>query len=318
MDNFLGRIRSGAGKAAFEADKLRRVASVQSTINGLKKEVEKAYYQIGQVAYGLYGNGRITQPELKESCDRLAGLQTGITAHEQEIAAIRAEEFVEPQVSFSPQYGRICPNGHGAISAQDTFCQTCGAKAVYVPPPMPTLAGSIATCPNCGTPLTADARFCATCGQPTSKPSLTLVPDPAMGACPNCGVPFLPDAVFCAECGHRVEPDEVVESETVEPEESDMETEMSLAEEPLVSGWEEEVEETGETAVILEANEPAMDLLDEPLLETTAETPITAEEENSDETAKQKIGACPVCGSHLLSDAAFCAECGHQIESEEL
>ena len=45
MSSFLGRIKSGAGqvagKAAFEADKLRRIAAEQSAIKGLKDEVEK-------------------------------------------------------------------------------------------------------------------------------------------------------------------------------------------------------------------------------------------------------------------------------------
>lgn len=296
MDNFLGRIRSGAGKAAFEADKLRRVASVQSAINGLKKEVEKAYYQVGQVAYGLYGNGRITQPELQAACDQLAALQAKITAHEQEITAIRAEEFVEPlatQSQASTQYGRVCPNGHGAILEQDTFCQTCGAKAVYVPPPV--LAAGTAVCPHCNAPLASDARFCAMCGQPV--PPLAPVAQPAFAAatCVQCGAALLPDAIFCAECGHRVELAEVVEQETDTVEKSKPMPELANA--PESAGM--------ETATLEESPPETDDVLEsEKIVESGVETAVS------------DTITCPSCGAPVLPDAIFCLECGHQIGAE--
>lgn len=289
MDNFLGRIRSGAGKAAFEADKLRRVASVQSAINGLKKEVEKAYYQVGQVAYGLYGNGRITQPELKTACDQLAALQAKIAAHEQEIAAIRAEEFVEPQTTqsqTSAQYGRVCPNGHGAIPEQDTFCQICGAKAVYVPPPAPAVGTAV--CPHCNAPLASDARFCATCGQPVPSPAPVVKPASAAATCVQCGAALLPDAIFCAECGHRVKPAETIEQETAAVGEGTMPE--------LVDAF-----ESTELAVN-ESLPEADDVLE---LERIVESEM--------ETAVPKTNTCPSCGARLLSNTLFCLECGHQI-----
>jgi predicted amidophosphoribosyltransferase len=296
MENFLGRIRTGAGKAAFEADKLRRVTVVQSTISGLKKEAEKSYYQIGRVAYGLYENGRITQPELQTACDQLAGLQAEIAAHEQEIAAIRAEGFVEPQtapVQASTQYGRICPNGHGAIPEQDTFCQTCGAKAVYAPPP--TLAAGMALCPNCHTPLAAEARFCATCGQLVTPPAPVAEPVPAAAACVQCGAALLPDAIFCAECGRRVERAETVEQETDAVGEG--ETVPELADAPKSA--ELEMEAADESPPIMD------DILE---LEEIVESEV--------ETAVPETNTCSSCGAPLLSDALFCLECGHQIGAE--
>ncbi len=311
MDNFLGRIRSGAGKAAFEADKLRRVNAVQSKIKSLHKEVEKAYYQIGQVAYALYGDGRITQSAMKETCDRLAGLQTQIATHEQEIAAIRAEEFVEPQTSIGAQYGRICPNGHGAISSQDNFCQTCGAKAVYVPPPTPA---GMNVCPNCSTPLAADARFCASCGQ--SMPEPAPVPEPAnapANACTACGAALLPGAVFCAECGHRVPPDEAAAPEATESQTDAPDGETVVSEEPAVDN------DAEETSAVEETDELETDWLDESAPETAVGEPPAAENEETSAIAptEAEVSACPICDAPLLSDAVFCAECGHQIESEE-
>ena len=311
MDNFLGRIRSGAGKAAFEADKMRRVNAVQSKIKSLHKESEKAYCQIGRVAYGLYGDGRITQPELKNVCDQMAGLQAQIATHEQEIAAIRTEEFVGPQAAVSPQYGRICPNGHGVISPQDNFCQTCGAKAIFVPPPAPANAS---VCPNCSAPLAADARFCASCGQPTPEP--TPIPEPAAtsAACAACGATLLPGAVFCAECGHRAPPDEAAAPETIEPEMAAPDGETAVSEEPAVD---DDVEETSDAE---ETDELEPDWLNVPAPEIAVGEPPAAENEETSASAPTgpEVSACPVCDAPLLSDAGFCAECGHQIEEEEL
>lgn len=304
MDNFLGRIRTGAGKAAFEADKLRRVTSVQSAINGLKKEVEKSYYQVGRVAYGLYENGRITQPELQAACDQLAALQAKIAAHEQEIAAIRAEEFVEPEPAYtsaSAQYGRVCPNGHGAIPEQDTFCQICGAKAVYVPPPVPTAGTATSTllsagvCPHCHTPLAADARFCATCGQLVTPPAPVAEPAPTAAACVQCGAALLPDAIFCAECGHRVELAEATEPEPAVAAEAD----------------------TPELVYVPESDEPEIEVVGESLPESVDALESEEMIESEVETAVPETNTCPSCGAPLLSDALFCLECGHQIGAEE-
>lgn len=75
MNSFLDRIRSGAGKAAFEADKLRRMNAIQSGIKGLKDEVRRALNRVGDVAYDLYRDEQIDQPALEEACRQVQTLQ---------------------------------------------------------------------------------------------------------------------------------------------------------------------------------------------------------------------------------------------------
>jgi len=113
MSSVFSRIRSGASKAAFEADKLRRIASVQSVIKSLKEEITQAFSRAGYVASDLHRTGRITQPELREACERIASLQAQIAAREREIETIRSQAYVEP--TRGPQYGHLCPNGHGVL-----------------------------------------------------------------------------------------------------------------------------------------------------------------------------------------------------------
>jgi uncharacterized OB-fold protein len=213
MSGIFDRIRSGAGKAALEADKLRRIASVQSTIKSLKEEINQAFYHAGYVAFDLHRAGRVTQPELQEACKRIAALQAQIAAREREIDAIRSETYVEP--ARGPQYGHLCPNGHGELPPGTQFCPACGAQAIDVPPPA---MGT--SCLSCGAALVPEARFCPKCGASVPEPSppslaerQPYIPEesppapPPPGAsvsCPACGTVLAPEACFCPECGAAV------------------------------------------------------------------------------------------------------------------
>jgi len=213
MSSVFSRIRSGASKAAFEADKLRRIASVQSVIKSLKEEITQAFSRAGYVASDLHRTGRITQPELREACERIASLQAQIAAREREIETIRSQAYVEP--TRGPQYGHLCPNGHGVLPPGAQFCAVCGAQAIYIPP---QATGTF--CPACGTASVPGARFCPKCGATVPEPvppsrieQLSHIPEespstlslPTLGAsCPVCGTALASEARFCPECGAAI------------------------------------------------------------------------------------------------------------------
>lgn len=186
MSSLVNRFKSGAGKAAFEADKLRRLQIAQSAIKPLRGEADRLYFEMGKLAYLLYTQGAISQPELRTAGERLVEAQAQITAAEAEVERIRAEEYVEPLSSGVARSGLICPNGHGTLVGGASFCQTCGAAGVSPAPP-PTMAATM-PCRQCGNALDLNARFCPACGTPVER-------------CVNCGSVLLADALFCAECG---------------------------------------------------------------------------------------------------------------------
>lgn len=186
MSSLVNRFKSGAGKAAFEADKLRRMQIAQSAIKPLRTEADRLYFEMGKLAYLLYTQGAISQPELRTAAERLVEAQAQISAAEAEVERIRSEEYVEPLSSSVTQSGLICPNGHGTLTGGASFCQTCGAAGVR-PAPVPEASNTI-PCGQCGAALDYSARFCAACGTPVER-------------CSNCGTPLLSDALFCAECG---------------------------------------------------------------------------------------------------------------------
>jgi uncharacterized OB-fold protein len=215
MSSLVDRFRSGAGKAAFEADKLRRITAIRTNIRSLEGSYRKELSNIGQVAMSLFAAGYVAQPELADACRAAQAIQEQINVQEQEIERIQAEEY-ETAPMAQTQFGRICPNGHGPIPPQDNFCQKCGAQAIFVTPPTVPAQVEGAVCQNCGTRLAPGARFCAGCGKPvpvsSPPPQIQSVP---RDRCPACGAELLPGAMFCAECGHRVSsPEPPVDQET--------------------------------------------------------------------------------------------------------
>jgi uncharacterized OB-fold protein len=209
MSSVFDRIRSGAGRATFEADKLLRSNSVQSAIKSLKEEISQAFYRAGCVALDLYRSGRITQPELLEVCEHIAALQTQIAAREREIESIRGETYAAPTPIPGPR--SACPNGHGELPPGAQFCPTCGAHAIQAP-----VQSVDASCPACGTAIVPGARFCRKCGAQVAEPAtpspaeqqpqtrdgaFPTPPTTAATSCPSCGAALALEARCCPECG---------------------------------------------------------------------------------------------------------------------
>ncbi|MBP8001765.1 MAG: zinc ribbon domain-containing protein [Chloroflexi bacterium] len=208
MSSIINRLRTGAGKAGLEADKLRRTTALQVTIRSLRQEIEKGIGEVGQVAFALYQQGQIMQPELQElqiACQTVANLYAQIAAHEKEIENIRSEEYDDPEQAT---YGHICPNGHGRLAPENRFCPKCGATAINVPAP------AMVRCHQCGTSLEANIRFCSSCGTPVT-PQTSFDQSPALAEstlnisaskpiCPQCSATLMANAVFCIECGYRL------------------------------------------------------------------------------------------------------------------
>ncbi len=220
MSSFFDKMRSGAGKAAFEADRLRRVTAAQSELRRLRDEMNRAVNLVGRVAFDLHQRGQAGPPELSAACDTAAAVLAQVSAQEAEIERIRNEQYVEPATAAYDPSPLVCPAGHGPLTPGARFCQQCGQPGV------PPAAAPAIPCPTCGTPLQTDARFCFNCGQPmTPLPPPKLAPPapappaptdptqpetvrldstkPTKLACPSCGEPVLSDTeAYCATCGY--------------------------------------------------------------------------------------------------------------------
>lgn len=138
MPSFLDKVKSGAERATFEADRLRRVTQAKSALRTLEGELEQQVGALGQQALALYDAGSLTQLELVASCAPIDTLRQKIQDQLDEIERIQQEkppsEPVVEQEPQEPQRAAIesppagtCPNC-GAQTGEAKFCPECGAK----------------------------------------------------------------------------------------------------------------------------------------------------------------------------------------------
>ncbi|MBN1135959.1 MAG: zinc ribbon domain-containing protein [Anaerolineae bacterium] len=157
MPGFFDKIKSGADKAAFEADRLRRVTQAQGVLNKLKGELTEQVTVIGTRAVELYDGGTLAVPEMQDLFQQLDSLRQQVADQQEEIERIRQEKAPEAPVAAPAPAGLTCPNCHAEVAAGVKFCPNCGSKIEEPPAP--------ATCPNCGAVVPPGSRFCPECGK---------------------------------------------------------------------------------------------------------------------------------------------------------
>ncbi|MBN1658534.1 MAG: zinc ribbon domain-containing protein [Anaerolineae bacterium] len=145
MAGFLGKLKSGADKAAFEADRLVRVNQAQSALRAIQRELEAEVAALGQQAVELYDAGALTQPELLALAPKIDSVRERIAAQEAEVERIRQEK--PPEAAPAPEKSA-----------------TVAPAAPEPPPPAPAPVPQGHVCPKCQTPLRPDVRFCPECG----------------------------------------------------------------------------------------------------------------------------------------------------------
>lgn len=158
MPGFFDRVKSGAEKAAFEADRLRRVNQAQGVLKGIQRELDAIVAGWGPQVLALYDAGTLTQPELVAAGPQIDEMRQKLAAQEAEILRIREERPPEPEpevvapppppvvpfqpaqqpaspsdslqadVSGTPVKGRFCGSCGAVLPAGIKFCMECGAK----------------------------------------------------------------------------------------------------------------------------------------------------------------------------------------------
>jgi len=124
-------------RAAWEADKLRRVSERQKELELVRRERAAMMEQLVATVRDLEARGQITQPQLKSLAERLAALERDLGNGQSDIQAIKSETYTPGSVSISVQ-------------------RRDGTH--------PSSGGATYPCPTCGRPVRASAAFCSACG----------------------------------------------------------------------------------------------------------------------------------------------------------
>lgn len=171
MSGVIKNLRSGADRAAFEANKLLRVQRIQYEQRVREQQRRQSVAQLGEAVWRLYAQGRIDDPELLGICHQIQTATHELAELEKTLAQVRDEQ--------APQPRKCLDCGHD-LAPGDAFCAFCGARnqtgspaAVPLHAPaapatpataVPAAAAAAATCPRCGRPVRPAARFCGHCG----------------------------------------------------------------------------------------------------------------------------------------------------------
>jgi hypothetical protein len=141
MSGFFDKVKSGAGKVAFEADKVADAKKIEMDISGLKRSIDGIYTKLGEMSYRRYVATGQETPEFAEVCQQIIGIDQKIATKQEELKQINARVYQ----SATPQQTYTAP------------------PTTYAPPPpQPQQGGKF--CPSCGSPMSETTKFCSNCG----------------------------------------------------------------------------------------------------------------------------------------------------------
>jgi len=142
MEDLIESAKRAAGaameRAAWEADKLRRVNDRQREIDLLQRERMALVEQLVGTVRDLERRGELTQVALKTLAERLRTLEDGIVGGQADVEKIRRESYTPGSVSVS-------------VQRRDASLST-GSTSDRRP------------CPTCGRPMRLSAAYCSACG----------------------------------------------------------------------------------------------------------------------------------------------------------
>ncbi len=151
MSGFFDKVKSGAGKVAFEADKVADAKKVELDIGNMKKQIDVQYTRLGAMSYQRFRATNQEAPEFADVCNGIVAIEQKIAAKQEELKAINARQWQPPAV---PQQQCQAPPTSYAPPPQ---------RYSALPSPPPPAQGD-RVCPSCGQPVSNTTKFCCNCG----------------------------------------------------------------------------------------------------------------------------------------------------------
>jgi hypothetical protein len=149
MSDLFGKLKAGAGKVAFEADKMAKTQRMKSELDQLTHNLEALYSGLGKAIYAQATTGEpVSVEEWRVKIDEQ---KLRVQAKEKELQAVNAETYQQPGAPPPPRPAPTAPPPP--------------PEPVVPPPPAPEdLAPAPRFCPNCGAQVSAATKFCTECG----------------------------------------------------------------------------------------------------------------------------------------------------------
>jgi hypothetical protein len=154
------KVGQAINRASWETQKRLRINSKQNELNKLKEERESVVESLTSAVMLLYRQGRLTDPQLRQYCERLVEMERETMLVSAQLEQIRAETY-EGQQSAGIS-GMVIPgmpsiNPFPVPPTPPSSTPKQGAAAAKGQPAM-------VPCPTCGELVRAQALFCNKCG----------------------------------------------------------------------------------------------------------------------------------------------------------
>ncbi len=148
MSDFFGKLKSGAEKVAFEAEKMNRLNRAKGDLEKIKNQIQGQYLKLGEYYYNQRASMGVTGPAYDEICQAIMELVQQVESKSDDIQRITAENY-SPQPTQPPAQPVSTPS-------QAPFTPAPSAPA--------PIAATTKFCPNCGKEMPLETKFCPDCG----------------------------------------------------------------------------------------------------------------------------------------------------------
>ena len=147
----LGGLMKGLSGLMPQDDPNVKLMNAQGDLDGLKKQENELYVEIGKLAYQR--DGAAAWPGQAE---KLNLVQMNIADAEEKLGLAKQQKSEAEQAKKTADAASCCPACGHQNPEGTRFCQECGGK----------LGGLV--CTQCGAALSPGTRFCGECGGPVA------------------------------------------------------------------------------------------------------------------------------------------------------
>ncbi len=155
------KLEQGLSRGSWEIEKLRRVNAKQGEINALKQQREQIMGDFSNTVLLMYRQGKLTDPQLKQFCERIIDLEREMTTKTAELEQIRAETYQAAQAARGGMGDPADTTTSGRPARPSAGMSSAGNASGGGPTPGQM---GVAYCPTCGEAVRARALYCNKCG----------------------------------------------------------------------------------------------------------------------------------------------------------
>jgi hypothetical protein len=150
MSDFFGKLKNGAEKVAFEAEKMTRVSRAKGELDMIKSQIQGQFMRLGEMYYNQRATSGVTGQAYDDLCLAIADLEKQAAAKNEEIQRMNTENYAPQGTPPAPQ----------PVYGQAPYPPAPAAPSI----PTPYAPAATVTCPKCGKENQVGVKFCPDCG----------------------------------------------------------------------------------------------------------------------------------------------------------